>query len=101
MLEGNEWKELQHVRIVGLMAMATNTDDEVQIGREFEVVSHLFSELKKRFFADDTAFKELSMGMSGDYLIAQEHGSTMVRVGSLIFGERDYSQPFVLEQTPG
>ena len=88
MLEDGAWKELKHVRIVGLMAMATNTDDEAQIAGEFERVSQLFQMLKKGVFAANPEFKELSMGMSGDYLIAQEHGSTLVRVGSMIFGER-------------
>ncbi len=96
MLAEDEWRGLKGVRIVGLMAMATNTDDEVQIANEFERVHELFGQLKERFFATEPAFKELSMGMSGDYLIAQEHGSTMVRVGSMVFGERDYSQPFHL-----
>lgn len=96
MLEDSTWKTMTHLRIVGLMAMATNTDDEKQIAQEFERVRMLLAEVKERFFMDNPAFKELSMGMSGDYLIAQEHGSTMVRVGSSIFGERDYSQPFEL-----
>ncbi|MDE5551000.1 MAG: alanine racemase, partial [Bacteroidaceae bacterium] len=78
------------VRIVGLMAMATNTDDEAQIAEEFDAVRGLFCHVKECFFADAPEFKELSMGMSGDYLIAQQHGSTLVRVGSLIFGEREY-----------
>lgn len=89
MLSTGEWRTMIHVRIVGLMAMATNTDDEARIGREFESVAQLFDVLKNHFFVDEPAFKELSMGMSGDYLIAQEHGSTMVRVGSKIFGERN------------
>ncbi len=91
MLDGGEWKELLNVRIVGLMAMATNTDDEEQIAGEFEQVRALFGRLKEHYFSDKAEFKDISMGMSGDYLIAQEHGSTMVRVGSVIFGERDYS----------
>ena len=90
MLEGDEWKACSNVRIVGLMAMATNTDNEAQITAEFEAVRQLSDTLKSRFFADQPAFKEISMGMSGDYQIAQEHGSTMVRVGSQIFGERIY-----------
>ena len=94
MLEGGEWREWKNVRIVGVMAMATNTDNEKQIADEFERVRLLFGQLKERFFAENGAFKEISMGMSGDYLIAQEHGSTIVRVGSMIFGERDYSKPF-------
>lgn len=90
LLEEGVWRDLQHVRIVGLMAMATNTDDEVRIGDDFERVRCLFGEIKTRFFADDTAFCQLSMGMSNDYELAQAHGSTMVRVGSMIFGERNY-----------
>ena len=90
LLVDGTWKDCRHVRIVGLMAMATNTDNKEQIAQEFETVRQLFQDLKTSVFASEPSFKELSMGMSGDYLIAQEHGSTMVRVGSLIFGERVY-----------
>jgi hypothetical protein len=90
MLAEGEWKNYVHVRIVGLMAMATNTDDEAQIAQEFDIVQRLFNTLKTSVFADHPKFKEISMGMSGDYLIAQEHGSTMVRLGSMIFGPRNY-----------
>ena len=90
MLATEEWKTLQHVRLAGLMAMATNTDDTAQIAREFDTVSQLFAVVKERFFATEPAFREISMGMSGDYLIAQEHGSTMVRIGTTIFGQRNY-----------
>ncbi|MBO7593312.1 MAG: YggS family pyridoxal phosphate-dependent enzyme [Bacteroidaceae bacterium] len=90
MLAEGEWNNYAHVRIVGLMAMATNTDDEAQIAQEFDIVQRLFNTLKTSVFADHPEFKEISMGMSGDYLIAQEHGSTMVRVGSMIFGPRNY-----------
>lgn len=90
MLEEGEWKLFGSIRIAGLMAMATNTDDEAQIAEEFDTVRGLFCNMKERFFADTPEFKELSMGMSGDYQIAQRHGSTLVRVGSLIFGERKY-----------
>ena len=90
LLQQNEWRELQHVHIAGLMAMATNTDDEGQVEREFAQVHQLFEALKHGCFANDATFNQLSMGMSGDYLLAQKHGSTMVRVGSLIFGERNY-----------
>lgn len=96
MLDGEEWRTMEGVRIVGLMAMATNTDDEGQIANEFEAVRGLFDVVKSRFFSEEPSFREISMGMSGDYLIAQEHGSTLVRVGSMIFGERDYSKPFSL-----
>lgn len=88
MLAEGEWKACTHVRIVGLMAMATNTDDEAQIASEFETVHQLFQTLKTSTFSDSPYFQTLSMGMSGDYQLAQEHGSTMVRVGSMIFGER-------------
>lgn len=96
MLDSGEWKVMNGIRIVGLMAMATNTDDEGQIESEFEIVRELFDEIKNRFFASEPSFKEVSMGMSGDYLIAQEHGSTLVRIGSMIFGERDYITRFSL-----
>ena len=90
LLQQDEWRELKHVHITGLMAMATNTEDERQVESEFEQVHQLFETMKHRFFANDATFNQLSMGMSGDYLLAQKHGSTMVRVGSLIFGERNY-----------
>ena len=90
MLEGSEWKELKNVRIRGLMCMATNTDDESQIHREFHEVKELFDEMKTRHFHNDSTFTELSMGMSDDYKIAIAEGSTMIRVGSLIFGARNY-----------
>ena len=91
MLADGEWKALSHVRIAGLMAMASNTDDEEQIAREFDTVAQTFATARERFFADSSSFSQLSMGMSGDYLIAQQHGSTMVRIGTTIFGQRDYS----------
>ena len=90
MLDEGEWKELKHVRIRGLMCMATNTDDEVQIHGEFREVKELFEAVKMRHFSTNEAFSELSMGMSDDYRIAIEEGSTMIRVGSRIFGARNY-----------
>lgn len=83
---------LDNVRVRGLMCMATNTIDENQIRSEFRYTREVFNEIKERYFPEDKYFKELSMGMSDDYPIAVEEGSTMVRVGSLIFGERNYSQ---------
>ena len=80
-----------HVRIVGLMAMASNTDNEIQIDSEFACVQGIFENLKSRFFADRPEFTEISMGMSHDYTIAQRHGATLVRVGSMIFGDRVYT----------
>lgn len=96
-LESGEWKQYANVRIVGIMAMATNTDDEKQIAGEFVSVKNVFDTLKASLFAADDSFKEISMGMSGDYQIAQQCGSTMVRVGSMIFGARDYSKPFAVQ----
>ena len=90
-LEEGEWKTLSHVSIDGLMCMATNTDDEEQIRTEFRRAKRIFDEVKDRFFADCPSFCELSMGMSHDYPIAMEEGSTLIRVGSKIFGERIYS----------
>jgi len=91
MLEKEEWKQLNHVCIAGVMGMATNTDDETQIEQEFHTLKALFDEWKQTFFAGCPDFKEISMGMSHDYPIAVRAGSTMVRVGSKIFGERVYT----------
>jgi len=81
--------DLPHVRIAGLMGMASFVDDADQISNEFKVLQNTFDHLKSRWFGNDAGFKELSMGMSGDYLLALEAGSTMVRIGSLLFGVRD------------
>ena len=85
-----QWRQLQHVRLCGLMGMATNTDNVEQIKEEFRSLSNFFREVKSTWFADDDAFCELSMGMSHDYHEAIAEGSTLVRVGSKIFGERIY-----------
>lgn len=91
MLEGGEWKQLTHVRICGMMGMASNTEDTEQIKSEFRLLNSLFQEFKATWFADSEAFTELSMGMSHDYHEAIASGSTLVRVGSKIFGERNYN----------
>lgn len=83
--------ELYNVRIVGVMGMATNTDDISLVRAEFANLKNIFNNLKNGFFADAPFFKEISMGMSGDYEIAMQEGSTLVRVGSSIFGERNYN----------
>ncbi len=80
---------LHNIRIVGLMGMATNTKSVVLIKNEFSNLKRLFDELKQQYFKKDAHFKELSIGMSGDYKIALDEGSTMIRVGSAIFGERE------------
>ena len=85
MLAEGEWRELSHVRICGIMMMASNTDDEAQIRAEFLKAKELFDLIQQRYFADDEAFRIRSYGMSGDYLIAQQCGSNHVRVGSSIF----------------
>ena len=90
MLNVGEWKELTHVRICGLMGMASNTDCIEQINREFCSLNRLFNEIKTTWFTHSDTFCELSMGMSHDYHEAIAAGSTLVRVGSKIFGERNY-----------
>ena len=79
---------LPNVRIAGVMGMATYTDDREQIGREFGELAQHFQDLREGVFAREEAFRELSMGMSGDYPVALEHGSTLIRVGSALFGRR-------------
>lgn len=90
MLQEEQWQILSHVQISGIMGMATNTDDKNQIQEEFEELSHFFHEIKDTYFHDISYFKELSMGMSDDYPIAIQKGSTLIRIGSKIFGERIY-----------
>lgn len=79
---------LPNVQIAGLMGMASFVDDADQVASEFKLLKDTFDRLKSQQFRDDASFKELSMGMSGDYLLALAAGSTMVRIGSLIFGVR-------------
>ncbi|MDQ2180427.1 YggS family pyridoxal phosphate-dependent enzyme [Marinifilum sp. D714] len=90
-INSEEYQNMQNVRIVGVMGMATYTDDENQVRSEFSNLKSIYSELKSKFFSAEESFKEISMGMSGDYKLAIEEGSTMIRVGSTIFGARDYS----------
>lgn len=89
-LEDGEWHALSHVRIRGLMMMASNVDDSARIADEFDVANRFFQEVKQRYFPDDDAFRERSWGMSHDFPIAVRHGSTMVRIGTAIFGPRFY-----------
>lgn len=90
LLKGGEWRSLEHVRICGLMMMASNVDDKEQIAREFDTAWKFFDEVKAGYFAGRPEFKERSWGMSHDYKIAVGHGSTEVRVGTSIFGPRVY-----------
>jgi pyridoxal phosphate enzyme (YggS family) len=87
-LESEVFKQLKCIRICGVMGMASFTSDVQQIANEFQGLKKVFETLKGQYFADATYFKEISMGMSGDYPIAIQNGSTMVRVGSKIFGGR-------------
>ena len=90
MLERGAWRELKHVQIAGLMCMATQTDDEAQVRREFHTALTLWQEYKQKYFAHDDAVKHRSWGMSHDYHIAMDEGATLVRIGTAIFGEREY-----------
>lgn len=89
LLATEPWRDLQHVRITGLMAMGSNTDDMKQVRNEFRQMHQLFEELKAEYFVDEPSFCQLSEGMTDDYPIAIEEGSTIVRIGSMIFGERE------------
>jgi pyridoxal phosphate enzyme (YggS family) len=90
LLDSREYNDLQFARITGLMGMATFTDNADQIREEFLLLARYHRELKERWFQGVPSFRELSMGMSGDFKIAIEAGSTIIRIGSLIFGERKY-----------
>ena len=91
MLDSAEFQELKNVKIHGVMGMATFTDDQGQVRREFHHLHDIFDTLKNRYFSQNPDFKELSMGMTDDYPIAIEEGSTLIRIGSAIFGPRNYS----------
>ena len=90
LLDNGEWEQMKNVRICGLMMMASNVDDENQIRNEFTTAKLFFDEVKQKYVADAEYFCERSWGMSDDYPIAIECGSTMVRVGTRIFGPRVY-----------
>jgi len=89
-INSETFKGFENIRITGVMGMATFTDNEDQIKKEFQNLKFIFDQLKTKHFQDINEFKEISMGMSGDYRLAIEEGSTMVRVGSTIFGARNY-----------
>ena len=92
MLKSPEFSFLKNVEIKGVMGMASFTDDTAQVRCEFQTLHGFFTKLKEEYFAEKPDFKEISMGMTSDYPIAIEEGSTMIRVGSAIFGARDYSK---------
>lgn len=89
-LETEQFRTFENVQVVGLMGMATFTDDTDQVKREFRGLKKLFDDVKKKYFPSNSSFTFLSMGMSGDYSLAVTEGSNMVRVGSRIFGARNY-----------
>lgn len=92
MLETININDYQNIEISGVMGMASFSDDENLVRSEFKSLKSCFNILKEKYFCNQDVFKEISMGMSGDYLIAIEEGSTMVRVGSSIFGNRNYKK---------
>ncbi len=89
-VESPEFALLQHVHVTGVMGIASHTDDQAQIQQEFAQLHEYFLELKAQYFAEDDRFRELSMGMSQDWPLAVAAGSTLIRVGSAIFGARTY-----------
>lgn len=90
LLNSADYKQFENVRVIGVMGMSTFTDDTDQVRKEFKTLKNIFNRLKENFFSSNNRFKEISMGMSGDFKIAVEEGSTMVRIGTSIFGEREY-----------
>jgi PLP dependent protein len=90
--ELHESDEMEFVAVCGLMGMASFTENSTQVREEFRHLKKIFDDVKEKFFYHDDKFSVLSMGMSGDYAVAAEEGSTMVRIGSLIFGERNYAK---------
>ena len=92
LLEAGHWRDWDHVRIVGLMTIATNTNDQTRLSHEFDTLQRLFEQVKTTYFSNSAAFIERSMGMSADYPLAIKHGATLVRIGSRIFGYRHYQQ---------
>lgn len=88
MLQSADFKALKNTRPCGVMGMATFTDDKSVVKKEFRQLKQIFDQIKQAHFEKDDAFKEISMGMSGDYALAVEEGSTLVRIGSLLFGKK-------------
>ncbi len=89
-LESEQYPEMKNIRIDGVMGMATFTENETMLRKEFTLLRNIYETLKKEYFESAKHFKEISMGMTGDYKIAIDEGSTIVRIGTAIFGERNY-----------
>ena len=92
LLDSEAFKQMENIRICGVMGMGTFTDDKEEVRKEFKHLKNIFETLKREYFADQPQFKEISMGMSEDYPIAIEEGATLIRLGSKIFGPRIYSR---------
>ena len=88
LIGSDAFNALKNIELCGVMGMATFTDNKTQVQREFQTLKRIFDLLKVNYFSENTAFKDISMGMSDDYKLAIAEGSTMVRIGSLIFGKR-------------
>jgi len=91
-LNSQEYKRMENIQVIGLMGMASFTENTDQIRQEFKSLKIIFNNIKTQYFTDKDYFRELSMGMSSDFSIAIEEGSTMIRIGSIIFGERNYTK---------
>jgi pyridoxal phosphate enzyme (YggS family) len=89
LLESDDYREMKNIEVTGVMGMATFIDNEGQVREEFAQLRFFFEQLKEQYFKDQSSFKEISMGMSGDYELAISEGSTMIRVGSSLFGARE------------
>ena len=89
LLESDQFNSFKHVNIIGVMGMATFTNNTEQVRFEFRLLKTYFNEMKEKYFSEKEAFREISMGMSDDYKTAIEEGSTMLRIGTKIFGERE------------
>jgi PLP dependent protein len=92
LLQAEDYRNMNYIRITGVMGIATNTDNEDKLRQEFQYLHQCFNNLKETFFFANDDFREISMGMTSDWEIALEEGSTMIRVGSGIFGNRNYSR---------
>lgn len=90
LIKSDDFTTMKNVRICGVMGMATNTDDMEEVRGEFKQIKNVYDILKNGYFADKSYFKEISMGMSDDYHVAINEGSTLVRIGTTIFGHREY-----------